>query len=99
MVVVWTIRCGKQDAEFRQAELGDCTEAYAGRREERCYNSSVIELRRFIGTKAESLGGGEHTMEKPLEKNLIKMRTYAEKFAEKSGTYLHPDHEVTRITR
>ena len=32
-------------------------------------------------------------MDKPSEKNLSKMRTYAEKFAEKSGTYLHPDHE------
>ena len=27
-------------------------------------------------------------MDKPSEKNLGKMRTYAEKFAEKSGTYL-----------
>jgi ferredoxin-thioredoxin reductase catalytic chain len=36
-------------------------------------------------------------MEKPLEKNLIKMRTYAEKFAEKSGTYLHPDRGVTDV--
>ena len=32
-----------------------------------------------------------HAMDKPSEKNLSKMRTYAEKFAEKSGTYLHPD--------
>ena len=36
-------------------------------------------------------------MDKPSEKNLGKMRTYAEKFAEKSGTYLHPDHEVTDV--
>jgi len=36
-------------------------------------------------------------MEQPSEKNLIKMRTYAEKFAEKSGTYLHPDHGVTDV--
>ena len=36
-------------------------------------------------------------MDKPSEKNLSKMRTYAEKFAEKSGTYLHPEHEVTDV--
>ena len=36
-------------------------------------------------------------MDKPSEKNLSKMRTYAEKFAEKSGTYLHPDHSVTDV--
>jgi len=36
-------------------------------------------------------------MGKPSEKNLSKMRTYAEKFAEKSGTYLHPDHGVTDV--
>ena len=36
-------------------------------------------------------------MEKPSEKNLSKMRIYAEKFAEKSGTYLHPDHGVTDV--
>ena len=45
----------------------------------------------------EMLGRGEHAMEQPSEKNLIKMRTYAEKFAEKSGTYLHPDHGVTDV--
>ena len=36
-------------------------------------------------------------MEQPSEKNLVKMRHYAEKFAEKSGTYLHPDHSVTDV--
>jgi hypothetical protein len=36
-------------------------------------------------------------MEKPSEKNLVKMRNWAEKFAEKSGTYLHPDHSVTDV--
>ena len=36
-------------------------------------------------------------MEQPREKNLVKMRHYAEKFAEKSGTYLHPDHSVTDV--
>ena len=36
-------------------------------------------------------------MDKPSEKNLSKMRTYAEKFAEKSGTYLHPDRGVTDV--
>src|SRR5262245_42317243 len=45
----------------------------------------------------EKLGRGEHPMDKPSEKNLSKMRTYAEKFAEKSGTYLHPEHEVTDV--
>jgi len=32
---------------------------------------------------------------KPSQKNLDKMQKYAEKFAEKSGTYLHPDRNVT----
>jgi len=36
-------------------------------------------------------------MDQPSEKNLIKMRKYAEKFAEKSGSYLHPDHTVTDV--
>ena len=35
-------------------------------------------------------------MEKPSEKNILKMQNYAEKFAEKSGTYLHPDRSVTK---
>lgn len=34
-------------------------------------------------------------MEQPSEKNILKMQNYAEKFAEKSGTYLHPDRSVT----
>ena len=34
-------------------------------------------------------------MDKPSEKNINKMSNYAEKFAEKSGTYLHPDRSVT----
>ncbi|MGQ4810357.1 hypothetical protein NKDENANG_03815 [Candidatus Entotheonellaceae bacterium PAL068K] len=34
-------------------------------------------------------------MDKPSEKNLLRMQKYAEKFAEKSGTYLHPDRTVT----
>ena len=34
-------------------------------------------------------------METPSEKNILKMRKYAEKFAEKSGSYLHPDASVT----
>jgi ferredoxin-thioredoxin reductase catalytic chain len=45
----------------------------------------------------ERWGRGEHAMDKPSEKNLNKMRIYAEKFAEKSGTYLHPDHSVTDV--
>jgi len=36
-------------------------------------------------------------MEQPSEKHLVKMRTYAEKFAEKSGTYVHPDRSVTDV--
>jgi ferredoxin-thioredoxin reductase catalytic chain len=34
-------------------------------------------------------------MEKPSQKNIDKMQKYAEKFAEKSGTFLHPDASVT----
>ena len=34
-------------------------------------------------------------MDKPTEKNVTKMQKYAEKFAEKSGSYLHPDRGVT----
>jgi len=36
-------------------------------------------------------------MDKPSEKNLIKMRKFVEKFAEKSGSYLHPDRSVTEV--
>ena len=36
-------------------------------------------------------------MDQPSEKNLIKMRNFVEKFAAKSGTYLHPDHIVTDV--
>ena len=34
-------------------------------------------------------------MDQPSEKNLKKMWSYAEKYAEKSGSYLHPDRHVT----
>ena len=34
-------------------------------------------------------------MDKPSEKNVTKMQKYADKFAEKSGSYLHPDRSVT----
>ena len=34
-------------------------------------------------------------MDKPSDKNVTKMQKYAEKFAEKSGSYLHPDRSVT----
>jgi ferredoxin-thioredoxin reductase catalytic chain len=34
-------------------------------------------------------------MEQPTEKNLKKMWNYARKYAEKSGSYFHPDHDVT----
>ena len=33
--------------------------------------------------------------EQPSEKSLKKMWNYAEKFAKKSGTHLHPDRSVT----
>jgi ferredoxin-thioredoxin reductase catalytic chain len=36
-------------------------------------------------------------MDQPSEKNLIKMRNFVEKFAAKSGTYLHPDRTVTDV--
>lgn len=34
-------------------------------------------------------------MEQPSDKNMKKMWNYAEKYAEKSGTYFHPDRSVT----
>ncbi|MGE3540913.1 MAG: ferredoxin-thioredoxin reductase catalytic domain-containing protein [Candidatus Tectimicrobiota bacterium] len=34
---------------------------------------------------------------KPSEKNITKMRNFVEKFAEKSGTYLHPERTVTEV--
>lgn len=34
-------------------------------------------------------------MNQPSEKNIAKMWSYAEKYAEKSGTFFHPDREVT----
>ncbi len=34
-------------------------------------------------------------MDKPSQKNIDKMQKYADKFAEKSGTFLHPDASVT----
>ena len=34
-------------------------------------------------------------MDQPSEKNLKKMWSYAEKYAEKSDSYLHPDRHVT----
>jgi ferredoxin-thioredoxin reductase catalytic chain len=34
-------------------------------------------------------------MDKPSQKNIDKMQKYADKFAEKSGTFLHPDVSVT----
>ena len=34
-------------------------------------------------------------MEQPSEASLKKMWNYAEKFAEKSGTHLHPDRFIT----
>lgn len=36
-------------------------------------------------------------MDKPSEKNIIKMRKFVENFAAKSGSYLHPDHTVTDV--
>ena len=36
-------------------------------------------------------------MDQPSEKNLIKMRNFVEKFAAKSGSYLHPDRTVTDV--
>lgn len=33
--------------------------------------------------------------DQPSEKNIKKMRKYVEKYTEKSGTYTHPDAEVT----
>jgi ferredoxin-thioredoxin reductase catalytic chain len=36
-------------------------------------------------------------MDQPSEKNIIKMRNFVEKFAAKSGTYLHPDRTVTDV--
>src|SRR6476659_2782741 len=35
--------------------------------------------------------------DRPSEKNIIKMRNFVEKFAAKSGTYLHPDRTVTDV--
>ncbi len=35
--------------------------------------------------------------EQPSEKSLTKMWRYAEKFAEKSGTHLHPNREITEV--
>ena len=34
-------------------------------------------------------------MEQPSEKNVQRMWKYVEKYTEKSGTYLHPDHSIT----
>ena len=34
-------------------------------------------------------------MEQPSEKNLERMRNYAHKYADKSGTFLHPDVSIT----
>jgi ferredoxin-thioredoxin reductase catalytic chain len=36
-------------------------------------------------------------MDQPSEKNITKMRNFVEKFAAKSGTYLHPDRTVTEV--
>jgi ferredoxin-thioredoxin reductase catalytic chain len=36
-------------------------------------------------------------MDQPSEKNIMKMRNFVEKFAAKSGTYLHPDRTVTDV--
>ena len=36
-------------------------------------------------------------MDMPEQRSIDKMWKYAEKYAEKSGTHLHPDREITEV--